>query len=353
MKDDVFARAASVLSENIMRKLERIPESVRVRAIEIRLRTGLPLMIMTTDEPVFVMNSGEISYSNRTGSYCVSDDEVQRSFRKICGYSVHSYQNEIKNGFLTIDGNRVGFCGIAVIEDGRITAVRKITSINVRIARQITGAADGILSLFTEKQAGGVLIAGAPSSGKTTMLKDLVRRLADGSVGTYRRVSVIDERGEIGGDRSGAYRTDIGCSVDVFTGYPKGKGMEIAIRTMAPEILVCDEIGNKEDVEAIRYAVNSGVSVVATIHAKNRAELLRKPFTAALLETGAFSHFVFLDHGAEKCKVNRIVSADRLTEPIPEKEEARDAENLRDSAGDSGFIISRGLSVVEFVKESP
>ena len=139
MENDVFERAASVLCENIMQKLERIPDGIRRRATEIRLRTGLPLMIMTDREPVFVMKNGDISYHNRQGVYFVGDDDVQKSFRKVCGYSVHSYQNEIKNGFLTIDGNRVGFCGTAVTEGSMITAVRKIVSINIRIARQIDG----------------------------------------------------------------------------------------------------------------------------------------------------------------------------------------------------------------------
>lgn len=182
-----------------------------------------------------------------------------------------------------------------------ITAVRKIVSINIRIARQIDGAADRLLPLFTDGD-GGILIAGAPSTGKTTILKDLVRQLANGSTGKYWQISVVDERGEIGGERGTPRQNDLGLTCDVFTGYPKGKGMEIAVRTMAPEILVCDEIGNREDVEAVRYAVNSGVRMVATIHAKNREELLKKPFFPSLFHTGAFSHFVFLECRAEKRK---------------------------------------------------
>lgn len=351
MENDVFERAASVLCENIMQKLERIPDGIRRRATEIRLRTGLPLMIMTDGEPVFVMKNGDISYHNRQGVYFVGDDDVQKSFRKVCGYSVHSYQNEIKNGFLTIDGNRVGFCGTAVTEGGMITAVRKIVSINIRIARQIDGAADRLLPLFTDGGS-GILIAGAPSTGKTTILKDLLRQLANGSTGKYWQISVVDERGEIGGERGTPRQNDLGLTCDVFTGYPKGKGMEIAVRTMAPEILVCDEIGNREDVEAVRYAVNSGVRMVATIHAKNREELLKKPFFPSLFHTGAFSHFVFLECERKKGKICSVLSADRLNEPLPEEGKKTDAEDFGNHTGDCGFVINRGCSVIEFVKES-
>lgn len=353
MGNDVFGQAVSALSENIIQKLERIPDAIRMRATEIKLRTGLPLMIMTTGDPVFVLKNGDITYHNREGVYLVGEDDVQKSFRKICGYSVHSYQNEIKNGFLTIDGNRVGFCGTAVTEDQTITAVRKITSINVRIARQIIGAADELVSLVTEKDSRGVLIAGAPSTGKTTILKDLARQLANGSTGKFWQLSVVDERGELGGERGSACRNDLGISCDVFTGYPKGKGMEIAVRTMAPEILVCDEIGNREDAEAIRYAANSGVRMVATIHARDRDELLKKPFFPSLLRTGAFTSFVFLENGTAKGKVRYILSREMLTKPLPEKGEKTDAENTGSPAGDCGFIINRGRSVIEFIKESP
>ena len=352
MESQAFDKAAAVLCENIIQKLEHIPENVKKKATEIRLRTGQPLMIMTTGDPVFLLESGEVSYSHRSGTYIVSDDDVQKSFRKVCGYSVHSYQNEIKNGFMTLGGNRVGFCGTAVSENGVITSVRKIKSINVRIARQIAGAAEDVIRMFRSRGVGGVLIAGAPSSGKTTLLKDLIRRLADGSEGRYWQVSVIDERGELGGDCNGTSRNDLGLSSDIFTGYPKAKGMEIAVRTMAPEILVCDEIGNWEDVQAIRYSVNSGVIVIAAIHAGNDTELKQKPFIRELLETNAFRHIVFLSGKDRQNRVSHIVPAAGFLDGNGLQEEKQNVKNMRHDFRDSGFIINRGCSVVEFVKES-
>ena len=252
---------------------------------------------------------------------------------------------------MTVGGNRVGFCGTASSENGMITAVRNITSLNVRVARQITGAADEVVRLFQKQGTEGILIVGAPASGKTTLLKDLIRRLADGSEGRYWRVSVIDERGELGGERGTAFQNDLGFSSDVFIGYPKAKGMEIAVRTMAPEILVCDEIGSREDAEAIRYSVNSGVKMIAAIHAKDEVELKQKPFIQELLDTKAFGHLVFLSEKDRLRRVSHIMATDEFLMGGSRQEE-QNVKNLRHDFRDSGFFINRGCSVVEFVKES-
>ncbi len=346
-----FTDAVSVLSESLIRRLERIPQTIQMQATEVRLRTGLPLMIMTTDQTVFLLKNGGIGYENRADCYRVTQDDLQKSFRKICGYSVHSYQNEIKNGFLTIDGNRIGFCGTAAVEEGAVTALRRIYSINLRIARQVNGVADRLAERFRQGDPHGMLIVGAPSTGKTTLLKDLVRQLANGSVGRYYRVSVIDERGEIGGDRESANCPDLGCSVDVFSGYPKGKGMEIALRTMSPDILVCDEIGNQEDLRAMEAAVHSGVAVLATIHAADRSDLIAKPCFSKLLQTGAFTDFVFLDRRIKKCKISEICSVEQLFDfSAKEGADERD-EDSRNHPDHTGFFINRGAAVVEFIKE--
>lgn len=328
MEKDVFqAAAAATLSDSLLLLLSSVPEKVRRQATEIRLRTGMPLMISTTEEPVFVLNSGGITYHVRPGVHEVTAEEVHESFRKVCGYSVHSYQNEIRNGYLTVKGNRVGFCGTAVIEDGKISTVRKISSMNVRIARQVNGAADAVVSLIRREGLQGILIAGAPASGKTTILKDLVRQLADGSVGRYYHTAVIDERAEIGAH---------GYACDLFQGYPKGKGMEIAIRTMSPDLMVCDEIGNREDVNAVRQAVHSGVHLVATVHACSPEELVNKPNMRMMLQTGAFSSFFFLQ-GGQKGKIYRQMS---LRELFNQTEEDRADDQVvgaafhRDCVGD-------------------
>lgn len=343
MKENAFDRAVSAaLCENLARRLLHIPDSVKRQTTEIRLRTGRPLMLTTLSEPAFLLSSGDVAYRARSGVTLVEDADLQESFRKICGYSVHSYQNEIRSGFLTVGGNRVGFCGTAVAEDGRITAVRGIRSLNVRIARQIDGAADPLISLIQREGLCGILIAGPPAAGKTTILKDLVRRLCNGSIGHYTRVAVIDERGEIGGEEN-----DLGYSSDIYSGYPKDKGMELAIRTMAPEVIVCDEIGNRADLEAVRHAVHAGVMLIATIHASGPQELLAKPEGRLLIRTGAFSHAAFLARGSEKCRVSALIRVDEL-----EKQEALyHAEDTGTAACGCGIGADGTGPVLQFFKE--
>lgn len=349
MEQNAFEQAIDVLCENIKGRLQGVTESIKGTAIEIRMRTGLPLMINTVSESAFLLINGGVTCNNRPGVYLVTDEDIQQSFRKICGYSVHSYQNEIRNGYLTVKGNRIGFCGTAVVEDGKITTLRKITSLNVRIARQIHNTADPIVSLFRQKGLCGVLILGAPATGKTTMLKDLVRQLANGSFGRFVQISVVDERGEIAGERSDCFCNDLGVSSDVLSGYPKGKGMETAIRTMAPEMIVCDEIGNREDVTAVLEAVNSGVQVVATMHAGSIEEFMRKPVAQPLLDSGAFAYAFVLDGSGPKCRVNQVFPLKDL------QKEGRKAFSYDQNIGNDfcGDCIrdDRALDVLEFIKK--
>ncbi|MDD6236298.1 MAG: ATPase, T2SS/T4P/T4SS family [Clostridiales bacterium] len=349
MEQNMFEQAVDVLCDNIKGRLQGIAGQIKNNAIEIRMRTGLPLMINMVGESVFLLKNGGVTCNNRPGVYLITDEDIQQSFRKICGYSVHSYQNEICNGYLTVKGNRIGFCGTAVVEDGKITTLRKITSLNIRIARQIHNTADQIVSLFHQKGLCGVLILGAPATGKTTMLKDLVRQLANGSIGRFVQISVVDERGEIAGERGDPFCNDLGVSSDVLSGYPKGKGMETAIRTMAPEMIVCDEIGSREDAAAVAEAVNSGVKVVATMHAGSMEEFLRKPIAKPLLDIGAFDYVFVLDGSGPKCLVKQVFDLEHLRKGGG-KAFSYDQNIGNDFCGDS-VGVDRTLDVLEFIKK--
>ena len=201
-------------------------------------------------------------------------------------------------------GHRAGICGTAVVNNGKIVNIRDITSINVRIAREHKGCADSLYNKIIAV-SGGVLICGAPCSGKTTVLRDLARLL---STKGKKNVALIDERGELAGTASGKFQNDIGMC-DVYDSYNKSEAMLHAIRSMAPEIVICDEIGSKEDIYAVEKSVNCGVRIISSTHCASEYELKQKANMVSLMKTGAFQTLVFLSnrtHAGEIVKISQV-----------------------------------------------
>ena len=155
---------------------------------------------------------------------------------------------------------------------------------------------------------------GAPASGKTTMLRDLARQLASGTAGNLYKVCVVDESGELGGYSSGVIRNHLGDCCDLLCGFPKAKGLEAAIRYLSPQVIICDEICNKNEIEAVSAAVNSGVVVITSIHAASFEEFLHKPQAKPLLQTGAFEQFVLLEGAKQPSKIRTIKNASELNQ---------------------------------------
>lgn len=229
------------------------------------------------------------------------------------GYSLHSVQNSLLNGFLTLPGgHRAGLSGSVAWEGDQITAIRRTDCLNLRIARQIFGAADRLVSHYKQYGFGGTLIAGPPASGKTTVLKDLCRQLSNGLNGEPRKISLIDERGEIAAVYKGQPQNDVGWNTDVFDGYSKRIGIDTAIRSMSPDVIVCDEIGGRGDEDNVLSGVNAGVAMIATAHAASLEELLARQSTAAVLKSGAFRWIVLLDSARNAGTIREIVCYDEV-----------------------------------------
>jgi stage III sporulation protein AA len=238
---------------------------------------------------------------------------MEESFRNLCSYSVYSHENEIRNGYITLSGgHRAGICGTAVLQSDSVSSVRGISSINLRISREIRGAADELLDRIWDRLAGGLLLAGAPSSGKTTILRDLARQLSSGVRGNLKKVAVIDERGEIAGTYCGVPQNDLGCCCDVLDGYPKAEGILLAVRTLSPDIILCDEIGSEREVGAVEQGLNTGVILIASIHAGSIEELVRRKQAIKLLRTGAFATVAQLDASKGPGKIAGIYKAGDL-----------------------------------------
>ena len=301
-----FDSAAEILSEDIGAVLKNIPDSKKGTVQEIRIRVNKPLALSDGATTVFTDADGKIMYTMGEKAFRVSQRGIYDTFRRICDYSVYSRQDEIKNGYITgKGGHRVGLCGTAVLTDGKISALNDISSMNVRIARQIFGVSEEIINHLYPFE-GGILIAGMPSSGKTTLLRDLARSLSLGIGCHVTRTAVIDERGELSGTYSGVSYNDMGLS-DILNGYPKGEGIIHAIRAMSPQVIICDELGTDEDCRLVSQGFNAGAVIIASIHAGNYEELMRRKQAVSLIETGAFKNIVMLESSNRPCKIAKVI----------------------------------------------
>ncbi len=251
---------------------------------EIRLRVNRPLAVSEGKRIFYVEEGGQLTYNPKT-AVIVSEQDIQRSFDAVCRYSVHSFQREIAQGFITVKGgHRVGFCGTPVVRGGTVENIKNISSMNFRIAREVIGCAEKLYSECFSDGLCNILAAGRPSSGKTTLLRDLARIL-----GKSFRVALIDERGELAAVSEGVPQNDVGVNTDVFDGYGKAAGISAAVRVMSPQIIVCDEIGTAEDFSAVREAACSGVYVAASMHAADMDDLKRR-----CPDTNFFDRIAFL-----------------------------------------------------------
>ncbi|WP_101697893.1 stage III sporulation protein AA [Clostridium minihomine] len=306
-----FHTALQPVSRRLKPVLEDLPEHIKESAQEIRLRVNRPISIFNGVQSFFVTGNG-ISRIPQEG-ITVFREDMDETFQNLCSHSVYTHQNEIKNGFITIrGGHRVGICGTAVLEQGEITGLRDISSFNIRVARQVEGAADDILTKVGDEILRGILLAGAPSTGKTTILRDIARQLSCGDEVPPRKIVVIDERGELAGTYQGDAQNDLGCCCDVLDGYPKSQGILQAIRSLSPEIILCDELGGEKETAAVEEVVNAGVSIIVSVHASSAGDLLRRRQVRRLLETGAFRTVVLLDSAAQPGKIKGIYKVGEL-----------------------------------------
>lgn len=285
-----FVQAVQALPLRLRQEALSLPEGDRARAEELRLRAGWPMTA--------VLPEGE----RPLGGSPVEGRELEQLVEIASRASLHTVLDQVRRGYLTFEGgHRIGLCGTAALREGEIHALRAISSANLRIARQVKGAAAPVLDgLCPGGRLADTLILAPPGLGKTTLLRDLIRSVSEGEGCTPLRVSLADERGEVAAMYSGRPQLEVGRRTDVAEGCPKAQGLMLLLRAMNPQVLAVDEITAPEDVGALIAAAGCGVTLLATAHGEGRAGLERRPLYRPLLDEGLFRFLVRIRREGER-----------------------------------------------------
>ncbi|MDR6998692.1 stage III sporulation protein AA [Neobacillus niacini] len=273
------------LPKNIADLINKLPPSQKEELEEIRIRINRPIEIMTKGAPLFL-------------SYRIQQEDAFHLMNKISHFSIYTLEEELKRGYITVSGgHRIGLAGKVILEDGRVKAIRDISSFNIRIAREKVGIAEPFISSIYKDTWMNTMVIGAPQTGKTTLLRDFARIISTGvhSKGILaNKVGIVDERSEIAGCVNGVPQLTFGHRVDVLDACPKAEGMMMMIRSMSPDVLIVDEIGRREDAEAIQEAVHAGIKLMMTTHGTNLHEIKNRPSLKGILEQKIFCRFIVL-----------------------------------------------------------
>ncbi|GAB6170331.1 stage III sporulation protein AA [Clostridium carnis] len=255
---------------------------------EIRIKSGKPIIINSLE--------GE-----KVLNYKPTLEEIKQTLVKISNYSLYAYEEEIKQGYLTIKGgHRIGIAGECVNVNGSIRTIKNIASLNIRICREVIGCSNEIMKYISkDNRIFNTLIVSPPKCGKTTMLRDISRNISDG-MGIIslrgKKICIIDERSEIAACYNGVPQMNVGIRTDVLDNCLKTEGMIMAIRSLSPDVLICDEIGTSKDIDALHMAFNSGVNIIVTVHGYSVEDIYKRKVFKNLLENSILDRIVVLSN---------------------------------------------------------
>ncbi len=263
---------------------------------EIRIRIGKPVMLMTS--------WGEEMLRDHTQLYLPSMEDCQSILENITRSSFYAYQEDIKNGFITVEGgHRIGIGGTGVLRNGTLHTLKDISFLNIRLASEHVGISDEVMEkIYAANTVQNTLIISPPQAGKTTLLRDITRNLSNHARG--EKIVLIDERGELAAVYHGIPQNDIGIRTDVLTGVPKAEGMLLAIRSLSPTVLITDELGSAQEIDAAFRALHSGVKLITTVHGATLQEILAREDLKPLFHHRIFQVFILIEVENERRKLN-------------------------------------------------
>ena len=306
---EIGDRLGGTMTSIILKKAFTTEKTLLDSAREIRLRTNMPLCITLAGKikNVFLGRNG--SFVSEKESYIISKEEIDKIFSGICQNSLYAYKEDVKNGFITLKGgHRVGIAG-KMLPDG---SIYDVSAMNIRISRQVRGCSKNIINhiIKNENEIYNTLIISPPACGKTTIIRDLARILGQKSnMFSGACIGIIDERSEIAACYNGAPSNDVGIMTDIYDACPKEKGIIMMIRSMAPEIIITDEIGSKGDAAAVASAINAGVKIIATAHGNNIADVKARREISEIIASGVFEKFIILNSKKGPGTIEQILKA--------------------------------------------